>query len=101
MNQGWTIEIGMKTEKFSEYYLVCNDDKMVMNVHFKQPVKISHKLVCGAWGDETSDQLNRLVFYRNRDHSFVSFLIRFPQRAIYLFSIFAAPVGKSPEYAFY
>ena len=85
---------GMETEKYNEFYLVCNEDKMVMNVHFKSPVKISHKLVCGAWGDDGSDQLNRLVFHRNRDYSFVSILIRFPQRAIYLFSIFAAPIGK-------
>ncbi len=71
---------------------------MVMNVHFARPVKLSHKLVCGAWGDEASEQLNRLVFHRSRDLNFVSFLIRFPLRAVYLFSIFAAPLGKvDPE----
>ncbi len=85
----------MQTEKYSEYYLVCNDEKMIMNVRWTRPVKISHKLMSGAWGDECTEHLARHVFYRNRDHAFISFLLRFPQRGIYLFSIFAAPAGKN------
>lgn len=80
-------ELGMTTEKYSEYYLVSNEDKMIMTIKFRTPVKISQKLICG---NNDEKKLDRYVFQRNRDHTFVSYLIRFPERGIYVFSVYAA-----------
>ena len=82
-------ELGMTAEKLSEYYLVVNDEKMIMNLKFKYPVKISHKLTLGN-DDRSSEELDRLVFQRYRERAFVSYLLRFPERGVYIFSIFAA-----------
>ncbi len=85
-------ELGLTAEKFSEYYLVCNDDKMILNLRFRCPVRISQKLAKGSLLD-TQDiapsVLDRMVFQRFKDHTFVSYLLRFPSRGIYVFSIFA------------
>ena len=91
-------DLGLSTEKYSEYYLVCQDEKLIMNLKFRCPVKCSQKLVHADDYNtkdrrelETSDDTDpdRLVFQRYRDHSFVSYLMRFQKRGIYVLSIFA------------
>lgn len=82
-------DLGMSTEKYTEPYLVCNEEKMILNIRFKKNVKVSHRIISGKF-EEFSESLNRLVFQRYRDPNFVSFLLRFPERGIYLFSVFAS-----------
>ena len=81
---------GLKLGVFSEnYYVVCDEDKLILNLKFRDAVSISHKLM---YGDEpgASSVLDRLVFQRARDRSFVTFLLRLPERGIYVFSVYAA-----------
>ncbi len=82
-------ELGIKTEKYNESYLVCNEDRMVLTIKFKMKVKVSHRMTTTLF-DEQDETISRLVFQRYRDHTFVSYLLRFPIKGVYLFSIFAA-----------
>lgn len=82
-------KLGLCAEKYNEYYLVCMDEKMVLNIKFKVPAKVSYKLMMTG-PDLALVELDRMVFERYRDQCYVSYMIRFPQRGIYVFSIFAA-----------
>ena len=92
-------DLGLTAEKFDEYYLVCNDDKMILNIKFKCPIRISQKLAKGCDNGQVISvvdahggklDLDRMVFQRYKDHSFVSYIIRFLERGIYVFSLFAS-----------
>ena len=94
-------ELGLSTNKYDEYYLVCNrpDRTMTLDVSFNSKVKLSHQLTSSscADGDGESAYLNRLAFPRSRTASSASYVLRLPQRGLYVFAIFAAPTNhKSP-----
>jgi len=91
-------ELGLRVDKYSEYYLVSNRDKMTLDLNFTCPVKIAHKMtnsygeyipVGGSHSGERTIGLSSFAFQRYRDHAFVSYVLRFPERGIYLFSVYA------------
>lgn len=97
-------ELGLRAEKFDEFYIVCRDEKMIMNVQFRRPVKVTQRLAV-TYDEEPNNEtsachevelaeVERLVFQRYIDKTFVSFIIRFPRRGIYVFSIYAGEREK-------
>ncbi|CAH1790287.1 unnamed protein product, partial [Owenia fusiformis] len=82
-------ELGLTVDKHKGSFLQCNDEKFVMNLRFKKDTKVSHKMVFGGQ-EQPTDEYDRYAFQRFRDDRAISYLIRFPQKGIYAFSIFAA-----------
>lgn len=80
------LELGVSSDN---YYVVCDEDKLILNLRFHHAVSISHKLMYGEQPG-SSAVLDRLVFQRARHRDFVSFLLRLPERGIYVFSVYAA-----------
>ena len=80
------LELGVSSEK---YYVTSDADKLILNLKFGHAVSISHRLVLGDQPG-SSAVLDRHVFQRAHNRDSVSFLLRLPQRGIYLFSVYAA-----------
>lgn len=80
--------LGFKADKFKNYKMTVDEEKLILNVKFDVHVKVSHKLLSNSL-DKDYD-LERVVFERFRDKTSVSYLIRFPASGTYVFSIFAA-----------
>ena len=90
-------ELGLSVDKFDGYYIVCNEEKLKMNIRFDKSVKISHRLVCGNQCVGQQQGMDQYAFQRYRDDRQVSYLIRFLEQGIYAFSIFAAEkASKAP-----
>ena len=93
------VELGLSADKQDGHYLVCDEYRMILNVKFACPVIVSQKLamvtpegqvvqvICGDGGRQVD--LDLLTFQRYKDHCFVSYVVRFVQRAFYVLSIYA------------
>lgn len=91
-------EFGLETENQEGYYIVTQENKLILNVRFKVPVNISQKYFKGGnIGEKTDIELERHYFQRYRDHQHVSYLLKFPAPGFYVFSIFAAKSGKGSQ----
>lgn len=91
-------EFGLESENQDGYYIVTQENKLILNLKFKVPVNVSQKYFKGGnVGDSTDIELERHYFQRYRDRQHVSYLLKFPASGFYVFSIFAANVGRGSQ----
>ena len=82
-------ELGLLVDSLEDAFTVLNDEKLILNLRFGTDVKVSHKLISGNH-DMPIEGFDRHAFQRYRDDRFLSYLIRFPQKGVYCFSLYAA-----------
>ena len=92
------MELGLEADKYDGHYLICNDDRLILNIKFACPVIVSQKMATVApeghviqmiYRDGRQIDLDLMTFQRYKDHCFVSYILRFLERAIYVFSVYA------------
>ena len=85
------LDFGIQTESHRGFYLVTDKEKLILNIRFGCALNISQKYCKGGELGESSDiELERHLFQRYRDHTHVSYLLRFPAAGFYVFSLFGA-----------
>ena len=91
-------EFGMDVENHHGWYIVTPENKLILNSRFQTDVNLSQKYFKGGnMGENYDIELERHYFQRYRDKQYVSYLLKFPAPGFYVFSVFAAKVGRGSQ----